>query len=76
MDGNPNKLKRENSSMNKREFIKLSVMGVLGSLLPTNPTKKDMRVINTKSKVGMGITNPSQKLIIKGGYYPDGGIGI
>ena len=61
---------------NRRDFIKLGVMGVLGSLLPTDNTKGDTLIINTNNKVGMGITNPSQKLIIKGGYYPDGGIGI
>lgn len=57
----------------RRDFIKLGIMGLIGSLLPTNENK---RVLTTNSKVGMGITNPSQKLIIRGGYYPDGGIGI
>ena len=73
MDGKDGKL---NSMNNRRDFIKGIAMGLLGSLLPTNPTKEDKWVISTNNKVGMGITNPSQKLIIKSGYYPDGGIGI
>ena len=76
VDGNADKLNKENSSMNKREFIKLGVMGVLGSLLPTDNTKEDKLVINTNHNVGMSINNPNGILRIMGTHYPDGGIGV
>ena len=72
VDGNADKL----NDMNKREFIKLGVMGVLGSLLPTDNTKGDKLVINTNHNVGMSINNPNGILRITGTHYPDGGIGV
>jgi hypothetical protein len=51
--------------MNRKEFIKLGIMGILGSLLPTNQATNELR-IHTKGNVGMGILNPNQKLRITG----------
>ncbi len=59
--------------MNKREFIKLGIMGILGSLLPV--PKRDTLIIHTKGNVGMSVPNPSQKLTITNSYDPIG-IGI
>ena len=58
--------------MNRKDFIKLGVMGVLGSLLPTNQTKDALR-IHTKGNVGMSVTNPNQRLRISG--WHSNGIG-
>ena len=58
--------------MNKREFIKLGVMGLLGSLLPTDNTKGDKLVINTNHNVGMSINNPNGILRISNTYDPIG----
>jgi hypothetical protein len=54
---------------NRREFIKLGVMGVLGSLLPT---KGDTLIINTNGNVGMAINNPNEILRISNTYDPIG----
>jgi hypothetical protein len=59
--------------MNKREFIKLGIMGVLGSLLPTNRATNELRM-HTTNNVGMGILNPNQKLRITGIH--SNGIGV
>ena len=56
--------------MNRKEFIKLGVMGVLGSLLPVH--KRDTLRMDTKGNVGMSVTNPNQKLTIKNSYDPIG----
>jgi hypothetical protein len=60
--------------MNRKEFIKLGIMGVLGSMLPTNQAKMETLRIHTTNNVGMGILNPNQKLRITGIH--SNGIGV
>jgi hypothetical protein len=55
---------------NRREFIKLGVMSVLGSLLPV--PKGDTLIINTNHNVGMRINNPNGILRISNTYDPIG----
>ena len=74
MDTNRNRYDRNTKvkSMNRKEFIKLGIMGVLGSLLPTNRATNELR-IHTKGNVGMSVPNPSQRLRITG--WHNNGIG-
>ena len=58
--------------MNRKDFIKWGILGIIGSLLPV--PKRDTLRIHTKGNVGMSVTNPSQRLRITG--WHNNGIGI
>lgn len=54
----------------RRDFIKMGIVGIIGSLLPV--PKRDTLRIHTKGNVGMSVTNPNQKLTITNSYDPIG----